>query len=392
MRLDWDARANPQALAGTMSVALRDRARGGLESAPGSGGPTEGERVERLGEALALAKPALPPGEWPEVRRRIEDGARSGLAKLNEGAGASAFTFAEHVGLESVILTDGTRPSLFVRNGTIDLAAPDIGEWKGQLGRAENRIRTVIRSVGRIDIPIEPGFAGTCFVLAEGLVLTNRHVLEVIAVENTPGDWVLKWPDDTRINFVAEDGSPDATAFKVTGVAFAGPDPIEETINFAHLDAAVLRVDPAEETGRRFPDPVVISTDVAQPKSGRDLYTVGFPGKPMTWMFEGVPPAGFETAAVISSVFNAQFKVKRLSPGTVVSGPGQSAGDARGWILAHDASTLGGSSGSCLADLTGGGLTIVGLHFGGLNRKQNWAHAASRLRERLAPLLPAPVA
>ncbi|HMO27849.1 serine protease [Enterovirga sp.] len=392
MRLDWDAAADPTALAGTVSVAVRGRERGGLEGAPAARGSTESERVARLGEALALAKPALPPGEWPEVRRRIEEGARSGLAKLNEGARPSAFTFAEHVGLESVILTDGTRPSLFVRGGTIDLAAPDIGEWKGQLGRAEDRIRSVIRSVGRVDVPVAPGFAGTCFVLAEGLVLTNRHVLEAIAVENTPGDWVLKWPGDIRIDFVAEDGARDATAFKVTGVAFAGADQIAGTINFAHLDAAVLRVDPASDSGHRFPDPVVISADTAQPRSGRDLYAVGFPGKPMTWMFEGVPPSGFETAAVISSVFNAEFEVKRLSPGTVLSGPAGIAGDERGWIFAHDASTLGGSSGSCVADLTGGGLTVVGLHFGGLNRKQNWAHAVSRLQESLAPLLPVPVA
>ena len=180
--------------------------------------------------------------------------------------------------------------------------------------------------------------------------------------------------------------------FKVTGVAFVGPDRIADTINFAHLDAAVLRVDPATDAGHAFPPPVAFATDIGKASTGRDLYVVGYPGKPMTWMFEGVPPTGFETTAVLSSVFNAQFDVKRLAPGTVTTGPGNVAGDDEHWILAHDASTLGGSSGSCLADLTGGGLTVIGLHFGGMNRKQNWAHAAATLQQRLSNLTGGPAA
>ena len=383
MKLNWNASASVPALAGTASVLLERRGR--LESTEVPRGPPDSERVARLDDALARATPSLPPQAWNDVKDHIRAGARTGLAKLKNGSPPLTFTLAEHVGLEAVILTDGTRPSLIVRNGTIDFNAPDIGEWKGALKRAETQIRRVIGSVGRVNIPISPGFMGTCFVIAEGLVLTNRHVLEHIAVEGTPGNWVLKWPDDTSIDFIGEDSERNATSFKVTGVPFAGPDAIEDTINFAHLDAAVLRVDPASDSGHRFPDPVTLATDLGQPRARRDLFAVGFPGKPITWMFEGMPPSGYETAAEISSVFNSEFKVKRLAPGTVTSAPGQLAGDEKTkWVMAHNASTLGGSSGSCLADLTGGGLTIVGLHFGGVNRKQNWAHTAARLREQLA--------
>jgi V8-like Glu-specific endopeptidase len=52
-------------------------------------------------------------------------------------------------------------------------------------------------------------------------------------------------------------------------------------------------------------------------------------------------------------------------------------------VFSHDASTLGGNSGSCVVDLSQDGLRVLGLHFGGAARAQNWAHAASRLSEQL---------
>src|SRR5213079_2944160 len=107
------------------------------------------------------------------------------------------FTLGEHIGLEAVILTNGERPSLFVRNGFVDLNAPDVGDWDRDLTHFQNEIRTVIASVGRIDVPVKPRFAGTCFVIAEGLVVTNRHVLEEIATQNTAGAWTLNWPNAT---------------------------------------------------------------------------------------------------------------------------------------------------------------------------------------------------
>jgi len=240
-------------------------------------------------------------------------------------------------------------------------------------------------SVGRVNVPVKPWFAGTCFVIAEHLVLTNRHALEEIATQDTAGPWTLNWPDATSVDFFGEDGAEAATKFKVTGVAFAGPDPIKRDINFAHLDMAILRVDAASDAANAFPQPVTFESDTAQPKARRDLYVVGFPGKPRNWLFGGTPPVGHETTQVISTIFNDKFGVKRLAPGTIKSGPGEVANDGKGWICAHDASTLGGNSGSCVADLSGDGFRIVALHFAGTNREQNWAHVAARLREQLSP-------
>jgi len=166
-------------------------------------------------------------------------------------------------------------------------------------------------------------------------VLTNRHVLEEIANQDAAGAWTLKWPDATLVDFIGEDSVAAATKFTVTGVTFTGPDPINRTINFAHLDMAILRVDPASDASNTFPKPVTFETDTAQPKADRDLYVVGFPGEPKTWLFGGTPPVGHETTKVISTVFNNKFGVKRLAPGTIKAGPGGVRNDAKRWICAH---------------------------------------------------------
>jgi hypothetical protein len=390
MNIDWHQKASANSISESAAVLLRKRRGGGLESMLEATGEAAGasagerERLDRLSDALATAQPVVPEGDQAGIKEQVLAGARSGLAKVYQGEPAENFTLGEHIGLEAVIITNGERPSLFVRDGFIDLAAPDIGDWSQDLGHFQNEIRKVIASVGRIDVPVKPWFAGTCFVITEGLVLTNRHVLEEIATQDAAGGWALKWPDATSVNFVGEDGAAAATKFKVTGIAFAGPDPINRTVDFAHLDMAVLRVDPTSDTASAFPKPVTFESDAAQPKARCDMYVVGFPGQPKTWVFGGTPPVGQETTQVISTIFNNKFGVKRLAPGSIKAGPGEVPNDGKSWICTHDASTLGGNSGSCVADLTGDGFRIVALHFAGANRDQNWAHVAARMQAQLS--------
>src|SRR5207253_1732827 len=101
-----------------------------------------------------------PEGEQAGIKEQVLANAASGLAKLNRGEPPEDFTLGEHIGLESVILTNGERPSLFVHDGFVDLNAPDIGDWGHDLGRLRSKIRGVVTSVGRIDIPVKPWFAG----------------------------------------------------------------------------------------------------------------------------------------------------------------------------------------------------------------------------------------
>jgi hypothetical protein len=387
--VDWYRKADPNSVQASMDL-LRSRGPArdlGLESltetAEVGSSLTECEQLDRLADSLNAKTAEAPDGDRADLAEKVLEGARTGLAKLNQGEVAQGFTLGEQMGLESVIITDGTRPSLLVQKGFVDLKSPDIGDWATPLQRFQKQIETLAISVGRIDVPVAPWFIGTCFVVAPGLVVTNRHVLEDIAEQGVSGAWTLKWPDYTTIDFGGEEGAPPGSGFKITGVAFAGLDPINRTINFAHLDMAVLRVDTASDPNSAFPAPVLFENDVAQPAMGRSLYLLGFPGKPYLWTGDGVPSSGFETATVLSTLFHNQFGVKRLAPGYFKAGPGEEPGDAKGWICAHDASTLAGCSGSCIVDLGFDGLRILGLHFGGVNRGQNWGHAASRLHDIL---------
>src|SRR5262249_54874582 len=181
--------------------------------------PSEEERTEKLEGALATAAPAVPPGEQAEIKQQVLTGAREGLAKTLQGERPDGFSLRQHIGLEAVIITSGERPSLFVQRGFVDLKAPDIGDWDGELGRLKDPICGVISSTGRIDIPDDPGFVGSCFVISPGLVLTNRHVLEELATQDAAGKWALKWPDATTVDFIGESGAAESTKFPVRGVA-----------------------------------------------------------------------------------------------------------------------------------------------------------------------------
>ena len=57
-------------------------------------------------------------------------------------------------------------------------------------------------------------------------------------------------------------------------------------------------------------------------------------------------------------------------------------------ILTHDASTLGGNSGSALIDFDADGQTVLGLHFAGYHQRQNWAHGLEKITRELARASP----
>ena len=68
---------------------------------------------------------------------------------------------------------------------------------------------------------------------------------------------------------------------------------------------------------------------------------------------------------VAQRLFGGVYDVKRVSPGQVlISDPGN-------WYFTHDATTLGGSSGSAVLGLSTG--AVAGVHFRGLLEKMRIA-------------------
>ncbi len=348
------------------------------------------ERAAAAENVLSKRAEAVPGVDGERVHKLVREGV-TGMQKL-EGEGTQArLTRTEILGLEAIIVADGSRPVLMVQDGTINLADRDLSS---ELGRpwqqaAQDRlpgIERVAASVGVIQLPDFGNMRiGTGFAIAPGLILTNRHVLEHIA-RFFDGAW--SWKYRAQIDFCGELDRDRTLTFDLESVVLSGPDPIDDRVDFANLDLAVIRLragtagfPPGLDLGDRA-DVVKVS-----PKHRPSIYVVGFPAKPQQVLpgdgrGAAPPGAGTEYEDVLAPLFEDVFAVKRFAPGYVEAGPGQLIDDERKWVMSHDASTLGGNSGSCVVDFSGYNGLVVGLHFGGRARVENWAHVLAALKER----------
>ncbi|MEZ5716236.1 MAG: trypsin-like peptidase domain-containing protein [Paracoccaceae bacterium] len=224
---------------------------------------------------------------------------------------------------------------------------------------------------------------GTGWVIAPGLVVTNRHVLEEFAAPlprlDNPDSWQIY--RDTRIDFSPGADDP-AQSFAVTGVAFAGAQPIRlYPISFDKLDLAVLRVEPVNDAGTPLPPPLPIAAGNAA--QGLNLFALGYPAPPGYIPRDEHGQMRQDVIERLRDIFGLTYRRKYFSPGLVM-------GPSNAWVFDHDATTLGGNSGSLVGTLSGG-LWAVGLHFAGDWLRANHAHdlrAVLTARPELAALLP----
>jgi hypothetical protein len=158
---------------------------------------------------------------------------------------------------------------------------------------------------------------------------------------------------------------------------------------FARLDAAVLRIEPADGD----PDPpaaIPVLPDQDGPRGNLSSFcAVGFPAPPS---FSGGLHEGVDWTWVNGTLFGNRYGVKRLAPGTAHKPLGSLAGDPRHWVFGHDLTTLGGNSGSPLLTWLAPPHGGFGLHFAGASVDTNIAHAvaacAAELRNLGVPVHP----
>lgn len=359
----------------------------GLETSPMAEAQERLEAAKRLLLRMAANRADV---DEAVIDRMIRD-AEEALRRLEGDGSGAELSAGQAFGLEAVIESDGSRPVLFVQDGRIALDGPELSDslaarWQGAAAMYAAGISRVASAVGGLQIPaMDKRRIGTAFAIAPGLVLTNRHVLEALA-RNVGGAW--QWKFDAEVDFIGEHDRPGENRFRLAEVALAGPNPINGSINFANLDVAVLRV---EGDLSRFPSPLSFETVLDRVKVGAGapppVYVVGFPARPADAPgspADGVPGVGHEYQEVLEKLYgNRGFGSKRWAPGLVEAGAGQLAGDARRWVMSHDASTLGGNSGSCVVDFANNGERVVGLHFGGRPRVENYAHVVAALQGEL---------
>lgn len=284
------------------------------------------------------------------------------------------------VAVEALILLTG-RPALRVLDsGYIAGDDPMLGDWGGDLWGPRNVLTPIIDAVGRIDLRQDGRnvHIGTGTLVAPGVVLTNRHVLDAIA-EPLPSAGGQSFLMSPGVSIIFDPAAANATRrYEITGVLAAGPDRIGMQADVGKLDAAFLLMSQTNAAG--LPPPKPVSYDDLPSENGPRLLVVGYPGRPSSAAATNpntnkVDPAIWDR---LWEIFQNRYGVKYISPGEVGRRPGELAGDTARWGFSHDATTLAGHSGSAIINLET--LSACGLHFGGAPLRQNMAHGLTATR------------
>lgn len=236
------------------------------------------------------------------------------------------------------------RPVVFSRNGELDDIPDAPGhslhpqEYKDLWSDFRRKVAPVLYSIGRVELTTDGKHIGTGFLVAKGLLATNRHVLEAL----TFGAEVLS-PRAARVVFKQE---IDATNPRDQIVAIEGVAAIHPRLDMVLLSLPALARPPVEL------EPLVIA-------EGARVATIGYPGDDP-----------INNPLFLSGVFQGRFGVKRAALGEVVDG-------TEAPMLFHDCSTTQGNSGSPIFSLTTA--RVVGIHRGGFFMYRNEAMDAEAL-------------
>jgi hypothetical protein len=272
------------------------------------------------------------------------------LHKLNEDK-PEELTPIEVSNLEAIVMPYN-RPVAFVRYDTNakqdlydDLTGPFV-----YLNAAERKkaIAGFFPAIGRIELapPSVVPFVGTGFVVADGLLMTNRHVAEVFS--QGLGNRITYRTGAGSVNFrrqVDTSADDNSQSLKVVAVEMIHP----------YWDMALLRVE-----GLSFGNPLRLSFTAPEDFEGEDVVVVGYPARDFR-----------NDMDTEDRIFEKTYNVKRIQPGVLRKRDGVGSFQNKVNALIHDSSTLGGNSGSAVIHVKSG--TVVGLHFGGSYLVANYA-------------------
>jgi endonuclease G len=281
--------------------------------------------------------------------------ARGGLEKLMDHRDDDV-TPGEIMGLEAIVLPK-LRPVACIRRDGFDTLPDPWGHLNEDPYR--QRILSLAPSIGRVELPdrSRSPYAGTGFVVGPDLLMTNRHIAARFAagvgcrkIRYTPGAAAVNFHRYHR-----RPGDPPeeaTTGLEVRDIVMIHP----------YWDMALLRVNGLTDAQA----PLELSVLDPEELVLRQVAVIGYPA-----------PDDRSDRDLQDQIFEGVYHVKRLQPGQVrCRRPCRSFGrevDA----LTHNASTLGGNSGSAIIDLETG--KVVGLHFAGEYLKANYAVPAYEL-------------
>lgn len=260
--------------------------------------------------------------------------------------------------LEAVIL-DFLRPCLLVRNNTFEV--PDSDVWKARLNPYRRLMERRIPAVGRVEFRFHPRhkWGGTGWLIAENIIVTNRHVAAEFARRTNGGIAFIR----NSLGATIEAQLDFKEEFNVSGTPIEID--VEQVLYLAddgHPDIAIVKI---AANGFQL-EPIPIST---RPLKQNDVIAViGYPAYD--------PFRNPLKPEDVTRIFNNIFEFKRLSPGQVMNEA------VHPETFSHDATTLGGNTGSVVIDLNSG--QAVGLHFSGVFHDANFAVSAASILDALA--------
>lgn len=298
--------------------------------------------------------PALPRGEGfgvtPDTARALVLATPRPGARTDEGVEPPGGFIAE------AIVLDHARPSLLVRNGRISL--PTSALWRQRLQPHSFELEQSVAAVGRIELLNHDSldWIGTGWTVGDRAIVTNRHVALQFArkkgrgfafVTNARGKTI-----GARIDFREEHRTRKVNEVGVEKILWITDDSSKQP------DLALLWL----KSSAHLPDPIPLSTH--KPKKGAYVGVVGYPARDSR-----------NDSDLMSEIFGDIYGVKRFAPGMVTS-------VSKGFWFGHDASTLGGNSGSLVIDLESG--KALGVHFGGKFHEENYAVKAETLKRLMS--------
>ncbi len=286
--------------------------------------------------ALAARNDPLAFGILGEIRAesQIRGHLAGAVEAIHKGGRNAALSEPQRSALEAIVLLTG-RPVLFIRNddfelptGMWELLAPyhpgilDGREvcwpYRGLDGLWHAICRVRLRRRQKLDHDQSArahAFRYTSF----GCVGSSTQV--------------ARWLSTSSRNSLSV---ADKVEFPVEGVFW-----IDERPN---VDLALLKLD---VSGHPAPVPLRLQNGLGYANVGNNVYVVGYPAA----------DPNRNDPNEMHRIFGGVYEKKRLAPGRV------SSIDSKKGHLSHDCSTLGGSSGSCVVDLSTN--SVVGLHFEG---------------------------
>jgi V8-like Glu-specific endopeptidase len=297
-------------------------------------------------------------------RTRLLDAGIKALDALRTEGPAAVLTADAQLGIEAIVSV--ARPALLLQDGSFGDPPPP---WDDILAPYRQAVTSASASVGRIDVTGLSGapYAGTGFLVGADVVMTNCHVARLFSTSGERGEWSLRSGMQPSLQLVED---PDA---RVTDDDPGAAARIEAVIGVhPGLDLALLRITPSE--GSDGATPLTLMSESPGSLMGRTVYLLGYPA-----------PDPRNNPALQRSVFGDRFFVKRVQPGALMAPPlgaiirmePCSSRAEPDDVVFHDASTLGGNSGSCVVDLETN--RVIGLHFAGEYMHYNEAVALWRL-------------